>query len=90
MNRTEFVSILSKRVDLSKFKCEQVMKEFKNIILDACCQGEQVAFRDFGKFSLQEKKERKFLNPQTRRYYICPSKKYISFKGYKNFVKNIK
>lgn len=90
MNRSEFVDILSKRTQISKNRCNIFLKEFRDVILEVCCKGEQVALRDFGKFSMQEKKARKFINPQTKRYYISPAKKIINFKGYKNFVASVK
>jgi len=89
MNKTEFISLLAKRTNLSKNKCAMFLDEFKCTILEVCCKGENVNLRNFGKFSLQERKARKFLNPQTKRYYICPPKKMIAFKGFKNFVENV-
>ena len=90
MNKTEFVSLLSKRTNLPKIKCELFLDKFRETILEVCCKGEEISLRNFGKFSLQERKARKFLNPQTKRYYICQPKKMISFKGFKNFVYNVK
>ncbi len=85
MNKTEFVSLMSKKTKMPKTKCELFLNEFKSMILEVCSKGEEINLRNFGKFSMQEKKARKFLNPQTKRYYICQPKKMISFKGYKNF-----
>ncbi len=90
MNKTEFISLLAKRTQLSKTKCDLFLDEFKNTILEVCCKGDEIVLRNFGKFSLQEKKARKFLNPQTKRFYICPPKKMIAFKGFKNFKYNVK
>lgn len=90
MNKTEFVSLMAKRTEMSKTKCELFLNQFKATILEVCCKGEEISLRDFGKFSLQEKKARKFLNPQTKRYYMSSPKKMISFKGFKNFVYNVK
>ncbi|MBP3431529.1 MAG: HU family DNA-binding protein [Clostridia bacterium] len=90
MNKTEFIALLAKRTNLPKSKCNLVLNQFKEVVLEVCCKGEKISLRDFGRFSLQEKAERKFLNPQTKRYYICPPKKMINFKGYKNFMYNVK
>ncbi len=90
MNKTEFISIMSKRTNLPKSKCDLFLEEFKNAILEVCCKGEEIVLRNFGKFTLQEKKARKFINPQTKRYYICAPKKMIAFKGFKNFKYNVK
>ncbi len=85
MNKAEFVELMAKKTDLPKSKCNLFLNEFKALILEVCSKGEQINLRNFGKFSMQEKAARKFLNPQTKRYYICAPKKVIDFKGYRNF-----
>ncbi len=85
MNKSEFVTIMSRKTKLSKSKCSLFLDEFKDTILEVCSKGEQISLRNFGKFAMLEKKERKFLNPQTKRYYICKPKKMVDFKGYRNF-----
>lgn len=84
MNKAEFAALLSKKTNLSKSKCEMVLKQFKEAVLEVCSKGDQVILRDFGKFYMTERKARKFLNPQTKRYYICSPKKLITFKSYAN------
>ncbi len=85
MNKSEVVEILAKKTALPKSKCDQVLSEFKSLILEVCSKGEQVMLRDFGKFSMQERAARRFKNPQTKRFYLSKPKKIICFKGYKNF-----
>ena len=85
MNKTELVTMMSKKTQLPKTKCELFLNEFKQVILDVCSKGDDVNLRNFGKFSMQEKRARRFLNPQTKKYYICKAKKMINFKGYRNF-----
>lgn len=85
MNKTELINLLSKKTDLPKNKCNLFLSQFKEIILEVCSKGDEVNVRNFGKFVLQERKPRKFLNPQTKRYYICQSKKMINFKAFDNF-----
>ena len=85
MNKTELVTMMSKKTQIPKTKCELFLNEFKQVILEVCSKGEDVNLRNFGKFSMQEKRARRFLNPQTKKYYICKAKKLINFKGYRNF-----
>ncbi len=85
MNKSELVCLMSKKTNLPKKKCDLFLNEFKSLILEVCSKGEQINLRNFGKFSLQEKKARKFLNPQTKRYYICKPKRVIAFKCFDNF-----
>ncbi len=85
MNKTELVTMMSKKTQIPKTKCELFLNEFKQVILEVCSKGEDVNLRNFGKFSMQEKRARRFLNPQTKKYYICKAKKMINFKVYRNF-----
>lgn len=85
MNKTELVTMMSKKTQIPKTKCELFLNEFKQVILEVCSKGDDVNLRNFGKFSMQEKRARRFLNPQTKKYYICKAKKMINFKGYRNF-----
>ncbi len=85
MNKTELIELMAKKTKMPKSKCDLFLNEFKALILEVCSKGEQINLRNFGRFSMQEKGARRFLNPQTKRYYICKAKKLIAFKGYKNF-----
>ena len=85
MNKTELVNLLASRTQMTKKNCNNLLDEFKTAILEVCSKGGNVNIRNFGKFSLQERKARKYLNPQTKRYYVCKAKKLVDFKGYNNF-----
>ena len=85
MNKIEFVNLMSQRTNMPKTKCNNFLDEMKAAIIEICTKGEKVNIRNFGKFSMQERKARKFLNPQTKRYYMCKAKRMINFKGYNNF-----
>ena len=85
MNKSELIELMAKRTEISKSKCDRFLQEFKSAILEVCSKGGQINIRNFGRFSMQERKPRKFLNPQTRRYYICKGKRLISFKCHDNF-----
>lgn len=85
MNKTELIDIISKRTQLSKIKCEEVFKEFKKTIVEVLSKGEEVSIKNFGKFKVTETKERKCVNPITKRFYIVKPKKITTFKSYKNF-----
>ncbi len=90
MNKQEMLEVLAKKTNITKNKCEKVIDEFKKLILEVCEKGDELALKNFGKFRLEEKKARKFLNPQTKRYYFSKPKKVINFKAYKNFKYAIK
>ncbi len=86
MNKQEFVSVLAKKTNLSKAKCDLVLRSFKETVCDVCCKGGEVVLRDFGKFSLKERKARKYLNPQTKRFYVASPKRSIAFKSFSKVV----
>lgn len=84
MNKNEVVSVLSQRTKVSKASCERVLDEFKRLIFEECNKGEQIKMRNFGLFRLKENKARKFINPQTHRYYFSTPKRYVVFKQSKS------
>lgn len=85
MNKTELLDIVAKKTLVSKAKCDAVLKEIKNTIVEVLRKGEEVSLKDFGKFKVVETKERKCINPVTKRFYIVKPKKVTTFKSYKNF-----
>lgn len=88
MNKQEFVELLAKRTNFSKAKCDLFLSTFKETVFEVCSKGGEVALRDFGKFLMKERKERKYLNPQTKRLYVAPPKRTIAFKSFGKFAKN--
>ena len=71
MNKSELVDFLSNRTQLPKKKCDTFLNEFKVAILEVCSKGGQINIRNFGKFEMQERKARRIINPQTKRFYFC-------------------
>lgn len=90
MNKQEFVTILSKRTNMSKTKCALFLSTFKETVLEVCNKGGEIVLRDFGKFSLKERKARQYLNPQTKRYYVASPKRFVAFKSFPGLAKNLK
>ncbi len=88
MNKQEFVALLAKRTEMSKSKCDLFLSTFKDAVFEVCNKGGEVVLRDFGKFSMKERKARKYLNPQTKRYYMASPRRIIAFKGFGKFAKN--
>jgi DNA-binding protein HU-beta len=69
VNKTEFVSRVAERADISNAQADQAVKAVLEVISDALKTGEDVAFAGFGKFSVSERAARTGVNPQD------PSKK---------------
>jgi DNA-binding protein HU-beta len=69
MNKTEFVSRVAKRSDMSNAEASRAVQAFLDEVSDALKSGEDVAFAGFGKFSVSDRAARVGVNPQD------PSKK---------------
>lgn len=86
MNKQELVRVLSNKTKIPKSKCDLLLSTFKDTIMEVCSKGGEIVLRDFGKFTMKERKARKYLNPQTKRYYIASPKRLITFKGFSSFA----
>jgi DNA-binding protein HU-beta len=71
VNKTEFVSRVAKRSDMSAAEAGRLVQAFLDEVSDALKSGEAVAFAGFGKFSVSDRAERTGVNPQD------PSKKVV-------------
>ncbi len=85
MNKSEFVSLLSKRVELPKSYCAIVLDGIQSAIKEVLSKGDEVSIRGFGKFKVVERAARKCSNPVTKRTYFAKPKRAVVFKGYKTF-----
>ena len=69
VNKTEFVSRVATKADISGAEAGRVVNAVLAVIEDALKSGEDVAFAGFGKFSISHRAARTGVNPQD------PSKK---------------
>jgi DNA-binding protein HU-beta len=69
VNKTEFVSRVAQRADISTAQANEAVAAVLGVIQEALKTGEDVAFAGFGKFSVSERAARTGVNPQD------PSKK---------------
>ena len=90
MNQKQLIEIVSKRSLIDKNIVVSVLKEMSLTIKDVLNKGGEVKLAGFGKFYTKQTKERFVLNPITKRYCYCDSKKKTVFKFFKNFKYCIK
>jgi len=64
VNKTEFVSKISKTTDLSGAEAGRVVQAVLDEIQSALARGDDVAFAGFGKFSVSNRAARTGVNPQ--------------------------
>ena len=66
MGKSEFVSAVAEKADLNKTQAAAAVDAFIEAVTDALKNGEEVQFTGFGKFSVQQRKAREGINPQTK------------------------
>lgn len=87
-NKVEFIDELVKaEVFKSKAEAERALTAVLETFL---VKGEEVNFIGWGKFSVEERGERKGRNPQTGEEMIIPAKKTVKFKAGKKLAEKIK
>ena len=65
MTRTELVKEVSEKSQVSRKDTEAVVKEVFEVITEHLSQGQEVAIKGFGTFSVQVRPERQGRNPAT-------------------------
>ncbi len=89
MNKTELVTAMAEKAELSKKDAEKALTAFTNIVADTLVDGNRVAITGFGTFEVVERAARTGRNPQTgETIQIAASKspKFKPAKALKNVV----
>lgn len=90
MNKTELITALAKKAEISKKDAEKALIAFTNIVADTLVDGDKIAITGFGTFDVVERAARTGRNPQTgETIEIAASKspKFKAGKALKNAVK---
>ncbi len=90
MNKSEIVSALADRLELTKREADIAVDTVFESIIDAVSNGEKVNIAGFGVFEVKEKAERRGRNPRTGEEIVIPGKKTLSFKPSKNLKDDIR
>jgi integration host factor subunit beta len=80
MNKSDLMSTLKDKVDLSRQEAEKVVNVFFQSIEDSLCNGGRVEIRGFGSFTVNRYKSYTGRNPKTGEQIRVPSKKLPFFK----------
>lgn len=90
-NKVEFIDELVKaEVFKSKAEAERALVAVLETFETFLAKGEEVNFIGWGKFSVEERGERKGRNPQTGEEMIIPARKTVKFKAGKKLAEKIK
>lgn len=62
MNKTELITAVSERAELSKKDAEKAVKAFIDVVSEELVKGERIQIVGFGTFEVVERKEREWTN----------------------------
>ena len=81
MNKTELISAMSEKAEISKKDAEKALNAFTNIVADTLVDGDKVAITGFGTFETVERAARTGRNPKTGESIQIQSSKSPKFKA---------
>ena len=81
MNRTELISAMSEKSELTKVDVEKALKAFIDTVTEELKNGGKVQLVGFGTFEVVERAERQGRNPKTGEAITIPASKSPKFKA---------
>ena len=81
MNRTELISAMSEKSELTKVDTEKALKAFIDTVTEELKNGGKVQLVGFGTFEVAERAERNGRNPKTGEAITIPASKSPKFKA---------
>lgn len=91
MTKTDLINVVAGKTETNKKKAEAAVNAVVSAITEALVNGEKVSIVGFGTFEVRDRKEKKVINPQTKKMMIAPASKAPAFKAgqaLKNAVNN--
>ncbi len=80
MNKTELVSAIAEKADITKKDAEKALKAFEDVVTEELLKGGKVQLVGFGTFDVAERAAREGRNPQTGKSMSIPASKAPRFK----------
>lgn len=90
MNKAKFASILSQKLKIRRKQALKYVDSFFLNIDEILRKEGSITIRGFGTFKVIKRKERKIINPKTKKFMLITPKKTICFKPYKKLKETIK
>ena len=81
MNKTELISAMSEKSELTKVDTEKALKAFIDTVTEELKNGGKVQLVGFGTFEVAERAERQGRNPKTGESITIPASKSPKFKA---------
>ena len=79
MNKSELISSISEKSDITKAEAEKALNAFIESIEEALANGDKVQLIGFGTFEVRERPARKGRNPQTNEEIMKDAPKAAGF-----------
>ena len=90
MNKTELITGMAEKAEISKKDAEKVLNAFTNIVADTLVDGDKVSITGFGTFEVVERAERQGRNPATGEAITIAASKSPKFKAGKALKEAVK
>lgn len=81
MNKTELISEVAQKADITKKDADKIVNAFFSTVEDALKAGDKVQLIGFGTFEVRERQARKGRNPQTGQEISIPATRVPAFKA---------
>ncbi len=81
MNKTELITGMAEKAEISKKDAEKALNAFTNIVADTLVDGDKVSITGFGTFEVVERAERQGRNPATGETITITASKSPKFKA---------
>ncbi len=81
MNKTELVSAIAEKTELSKKDAEKALKAFTDVVSEELKKGEKIQLVGFGTFEVAERAAREGRNPKTGEAMKIAASKAPKFKA---------
>lgn len=81
MNKTELITDMAEKAEISKKDAEKALNAFTNIVADTLVDGDKVSITGFGTFEVVERAERQGRNPATGEAITIAASKSPKFKA---------
>lgn len=89
MQRKEIAEAIAKKLKVTDLLAKQIVKEVFSTVIDTVAKEGRLELRNFGVFSVKERKPRKARNPKTGAEVLLPARKVMVFKPGYNVKKKI-
>lgn len=79
MNKEQLVKEVARKTELPQATVRKCLDGIIEVVSDAVKKGEEVKILGFGTFRVVTRKERKGVDPRTKKEIVIPAKKIVKF-----------